>query len=76
MDTLNFDELTLGVRCRFCYKILQSQQGESQHALYHCKSNPRKRKPKVRVYKKRKCKFCKKMFVRVKPHLKVCPKRN
>ena len=71
-----FVDLTLGVRCRFCNKILQTQQGESQHALYYCKRNPIKRNPKKRAYKKRKCKFCGKLLVRVKPHLKICPKRN
>ena len=58
--------------CRFCNKTLGTQAGESRHALYHCKKNPNKRKPKVRVYKKRKCKYCKKLLVRLKPHMRVC----
>ena len=76
MDTLNFDKLTLGVRCRFCNKILQSKSGECQHALYYCKHNPYRRKPKKRAYKKRKCKFCGKLFFKLKRHLKTCPMRN
>ena len=76
MDTLQFNKLTLGVRCRFCDKVLQTQQGESRHALYYCKYNPYKLKPPKRVYKKRKCKFCGKFIFQLKRHLKTCPMRN
>ena len=75
MNTL-FTDLTLGVRCRFCNKILQTQPGESRHALYHCRQNPNRRKPKKRAYKKRKCKFCGKLIFKLKRHLSICPKRN
>ena len=52
--------------------MLNTQPGESNHALYHCKKNPNKRKPKVRVYKKHKCKYCKKKYFKLKRHMKVC----
>jgi len=64
-----FAELSIKLKCRFgCGLQFNNKPADSQHTLYYCQSNPNKRERKKRVYGRGTCKYCHKVFVRVKRH--------
>jgi len=68
-----FKQLQIGMPCRFnCGKTFNIKQAESQHAVYHCKLNLKKRTRKKYRPKQKACQFCGKLLIQVRRHERQC----